>query len=340
MTTPQKLDTSQLSALLKASASTAAAEQEIQMSDFQTLDDIGDEPTNFLIYGPAKSGKTHLVGTLGARVLVLDTGRGLSVFKNKTFRAQHPEFKPIIFQVRESYTHYGLPEKATAYDRVCRVFDYAIANMLDKFDIAVLDDLTSLRKFATFKGLDINQALRKSQTKVNVLEKWNVLLPAMQDYGTEMSLIEQFVDGYINIFKALGKHFVVTAHERQYFESVKGDDGKPKLAEPKELKKIRPAVTGQTMPDNITMMFDNVFHTEKFGGLYALRTKSLEEMLLADTRFSGLWPNVIPDALEKNPAKIAKWKNGPDLSVMLADIIEAKEKGVIFPEKIATPTLS
>ena len=164
--------------------------------------------------------------------------------------------------------------------------DYGLQTFGDQFDTIAVDDSTATRRFAMSKGLEINQATNKSKTLTEIVEKWDVVAPAVQDYGIEMSLIMQFMVGTIEICKKNNKHLLIGAHERLTYKKAS------QIGEPATLVKTRPGFTGQTFPDDITGLFDIVTHAEAVGGssniIYRQRFAGDEE-LTAKCRYAGIF---------------------------------------------------
>lgn len=265
---------------------------------FVKLSELKDEndPVNILYYGGGKTGKTWFLGTAGDRSLFVDTGKGTLTLKSKLFR-EKVGANPTIVSIEEKIGPKGIPDAARAFDYVCDVIDYALATFPQDFDTICVDDLTWLRKFAMNKGLEVNQQTGKSKTLKTIVEKYDFIIPAIQDFGVEMSLIEQFLANYIDIVRRAGKNFIVAAHQRYVFEKAAGEGigGAPKIRE------IRPAVTGTQFPDTITALFDNVWHAERIGGgagagtVYRCTVHG-DEQTVAGTRHAGVF-----ETIERNP---------------------------------------
>lgn len=289
---------------------------------FTRLDELPrGECTNALIYGGAGSFKTGLLGTLGSRCLYVDTGRGAEILKSKWFKTMYPDCNPIVTEVREKIGPRGLPDEAAAFDLVCDVIDYALKTFPSDFDHIAIDDLTSIRRLALFKGLDINQKTGKSKSQA-AMDTYSAIMPVVQDYGSEMGLVMQFCAGYIDIAANAGKNLFVVAHERHYLEKPKNDKGNVQIGEPAILRKIRPAVTGVAFPDDVSGLFENVWHTEVAGSgtgtKYRLRLLG-DEIIMAKTRLAGIWKGaVLPEVLDKQ--EVARFPHGPNLLQMLTDV--------------------
>lgn len=244
----------------------------------------------FLIYGSSKSGKTWLAGTAGSRTLFINNGDGISTLQSPLFQTQVGA-NPIVVDIREKIGARGIFDTATVFDAICDTIDFALEKYPDRFDSIVVDDATQLRRGAMNKGLEINLSTGKSKTMKDV-QKFDIVIPAIQDYGVEMNLIEQFIAGYTTILKEAGKNFILNAHERITYQ--KGD----KIGEVPTIYKIAPGFTGQTFPDNVPMYFDNVWHTEVVGGggnrVYRVTTEGHEKMV-AGSRAAGVFKTVEPN---------------------------------------------
>lgn len=254
--------------------------------------EVGEGET-FLIYGGTGTGKTELCGTAGARALFINAGGGIKTLQSPGFRKRNPEANPITVEVIEKVNAHGIFEKAEAYDVICDIIDYALDSVGNDFDWVIIDDATAFSKFAMNKGLESNEANRKSQT-LKEIRRTNTMQSSIQDYQAEMNLIEQFLFGTVkNQLVPAGKNFVMTAHLRETF--VKGD----KIGELPKLHSVRPGFTGQTFPDEVPGFFDNVFLSQCVSGgsnpVYRVTTSG-DEVRYAKTRHSGVFETV-----ETNP---------------------------------------
>ena len=274
---------------------------------FQKLDEMKPgETVTALAYGGSKVGKTWLAGTTGSRTLYISTGDGIDTIMSPLFRKLVPGFNPTVVDIREKLNIAGIPDMGivAAFDLMCDAIDYALSNFADQFDTVVIDELSATRRHALFKGLELSQTLGRSRTW-DKTKLYEIILPAGQDFGAEMSLIEQFLTGTISLCERHKKHLLVLAHQRYLMVTVKDEKGNPIFGEPKRIKEIRPAVTGAQFPDTISALFDNVWHAEKVGGgdqgtAYRLRVIGDEgdELthttgIVAGTRHAGILPTII-----------------------------------------------
>lgn len=275
----------------------------VDHTNFRRLSET--EPGNSvvgMIYGPAKTGKTLLLGSAGKRSLFIDNGAGSETLRSPLFKQMYPDSDPLIVTIQEELDANGLPtSKAEAFDKMADSIDYALQNFGDQFDTICIDDSTATRRFAMYKGLEINQATNKSKTLENIVKKFDVMSVAVQDYGMEMNLILQFLIGTIELCKKNDKHLFIGAHERHTFK--KGDG----IGDTPTIMKIRPGFTGQTMPDEIGGLWDILAHTEAVGGgsntVYRVRFNG-DEVITAGVRYGGIFETVesnvtIPKMLER-----------------------------------------
>lgn len=261
--------------------------------EFKQLNELPrGEAQTFLNYGPSGSGKTRFAGTAGDRALFIDNGNGISTLQDPGFR-KAINSNPIVVSLGEKLGPRGIFDSALVYDAICDTIDHALQKFPDRFDTIIVDDATQLRKGALFKGLEINQATGKSNTQKNVVDKFDIVIPAVQDYGIEMNLIEQFIAGYTTICKEAGKHFILNAHERLTYR--KGE----KLGDAPVLAKTSPGFTGQTFPDAVPAYFDNVWYFQVVGSgnnrVWRIMTQG-HETLTAKTRLGSIFPSVIDNA--------------------------------------------
>lgn len=242
------------------------------------------ESLSFLWYGPAKSGKTFLAGSVGERSLYIDVGKSTPTLHSPAFIKRFGKFTGFYVPIAEEEPKEGfiVPDKATAYDRVCDCIDKALERIPDKFDVVVLDEATAFRRYGMLKAMEIANKIGRSKT-IDRVHKTDVIIADVQDFGAEMSLTEQFVAGTIDLLKRYNKHFIFIAHERNTYkksDKIGGED---------TLTRVTPGFTGKTHPDAISNMFDAVWHFEIYNGdVYRIRTRG-NNTLLAGDRFGGVF---------------------------------------------------
>lgn len=271
------------------------AEVAKRMSDL-----TADPVVSALIYGQKGCGKTWFAGTAGDRNLFITVGNSISGLK--TLRS--PLFKekvganPWVVELHEVLDEKRMPIKATLLDQVCVTIDEWLEKRSDDFDTVTIDDATNTRRAAMFKGFEVNQAASLSEGWAKTA-KYSIPMPGIQDYGQEMKIMQWFVDTYLEILAAHGKNFLFLAHERYTFSKQLNSKGDPIVGAADIIDKIRPAFVGKTLPDDITVNFDEVWHIEKKG----LATSAVpmldcygDNQILASTRHAGVFKSI-----ETNP---------------------------------------
>lgn len=244
------------------------------------------EGANILYYGPAGAGKTWFGGTAGPETLYIDTGDSLDTLKSPGFRARHNGVERMLtIKIREKLGARGKLDRATALDCVTDAIDHALKFFPDRFRTVVLDDATSLGEFSMDKSLEINEQTGKSKTNTQVVSKYNVVIPAMQDYQVDKAIMQQFVVSYKQILCGGGRNFIVIAHQRAQFVEGK------KMGE-QMLSSVFPLFTGQNTPDHIPRLFSNVWLAEVVGGgnnvAYRARIAG-DEVRMAKCRHNGVF---------------------------------------------------
>jgi hypothetical protein len=258
--------------------------------EFKTLAEIPKaESESFLIYGPSGAGKTRLLGTCGDRALIVSNGGGISTLKSPRFK-ELVGSNPIVVELNATDEN-GELDFSKVHDALCDTLDYALEKFPEKFDYVCIDDATFMRRGAMHKGITIGGATGKSKTKTELLDKYDELIPALQDYGMEMSILDTFFATYTSICKEAKKHFIVCAHERLSYGKA------ARIGEPPELTKVAPAFTGvDKNPSGVALYFDNVWYMECLSaeqGMWRIRTVG-HDKLIAKTRYDGVFDKTIP----------------------------------------------
>lgn len=272
---------------------------------FQTLDEIRPwESVIMLPYGGSGVGKSVFVGSAGPRTLIINIGKGITPLLSGWARQKfYKDGLPIVATIDEEINRKtGFFDKADAFDKIMRSIDWAMDKFPDRFDTIAVDDATALKAFAMNKGLELNQEFVRSQTaaKARAEKNFGSFVPAVQDYGAEMDLIDKFVADTVSFCRAEKKHFILTAHERFTYKKLKDNTGKV-IGE--EVDKTRPGFTGRTFPDEITAHFDLVWRFETFrtGGGSIYRAQTEDRMnIKAKSRYPGVFkdPEQFPNFLE------------------------------------------
>lgn len=257
---------------------------------FKQLSEIEvDFSITTLVYGDSKAGKTWFAGTAGSRTLYIyfREGEGIVTLKSPLFKEKHPNVDPISVCIEET-------DEVSAFDAVGDTIDHALDRFPERFDTIVLDEATAFRRRAMWKGLGISKEENRSKTLAKVQNRSdNFFIPAIQDYGMEMNLVEWWVATYTELCKRVGKHLIVCAHSRETFAKL----DESKVNSPEVRIKVRPGFTGKTFPDTITAYFDNIWYIERVGKTSVHRIKIYgNEVIQAGTRYAGVFGSV-----ETNP---------------------------------------
>lgn len=210
------------------------------------------DPVQVLVYGAAKVGKTEGALTF-PRPVVMDFDEGVATARNAGFIQRHG-YRPDIFyeNFAESKLSKGIATQHNAFDDACRFFDewmkpkgkwktYDVGR--DQFFTWVIDSATTLSEFAMNKAAFVLGTMKLSHTHENAV-KHGLLVPRMQDYGSERSLVEQFID----MVKDSGKNVVVICHEK---EIINADSG--------AVTAIVPLLTGKSA-ESVPLKFDEVYN--------------------------------------------------------------------------------
>jgi len=271
---------------------------------FQMLDEIKPwESVIMLFYGGSGVGKSVFCGTAGPRTLIINIGNGITPLLSGWARERYyKEGLPIVATINEEMDRKtGFFVAADAFDKVKSAIDWAMDHFPDRFDTIAVDDATALKAFAMNKGLELNEDFQRSKTAAQAKKEKNfgAFVPAVQDYGAEMDLIENFIADTVAFCRTEKKHFLLTAHERFTYKKLKDQSGKV-IGE--EVDKTRPGFTGRTFPDEITAHFDLVWRAEalRTGGGTIYRAQTEDRMnIKAKSRYPKVFkdPEVEPNFL-------------------------------------------
>lgn len=255
------------------------------LPEFKRLEDIKPaESTTTLLYGGSKTGKTDFMLSAGDRSLFINNGMGIETAFGKRFKDR--KVNPLVVTLPPD----DKAEQERVYEQIKRVIEHALDKLADKFDTICIDDSTAVIKSTTLEAIQFNKDMGTSNTSAKQA-KYDISIPVVQDYLTEMNFTSKFVADTVYICKDAGKHLIMGAHERLTFK--KG----PQIGDQPVLLRITPSFTGvDKNPDYISGLFDNVWHTEAVGGgtgtAYRIRTIG-DESLTAGTRYSGIFPEFI-----------------------------------------------
>lgn len=203
-----------------------------------------------LCYGKFKTGKTAGAATWPRpRILSLDPD-GSDTLLNPELEGKYGYSKNVVdvfIPNKVVRDNRGIPKEYSAYDKTCVYFDESMKKP-DSFDTWILDSATMLGQFARTKGIILlggdHFGKQMSKTQDNAI-KTGMLLPRLQDFGAERSLLEQFIDMLLDT----DKHVIVLAHEKELWE---GEDDKAQLVG------IGPLFTGQSV-EIVSLKFSEVY---------------------------------------------------------------------------------
>ncbi len=216
------------------------------------------EPIIVLVFGHIKIGKTWGACTF-PRPVMFDFDNGAATARNPDFVKKYGQ-RWMFFEtfVDTKVDARGVVKQHTAYDLACMFFDewmkpkgrwtsegksYEVGR--DMFDTFIIDSGTTLSTVASNKGIMVLGAEGLSKTYKSA-QASGIVIPKMQDFGAERSLVEQF----IRMVKDSGKNVVLLAHEKEIYEG-EGNDAK--------LVEIVPLFTGQSA-QRVPLMFDEVYN--------------------------------------------------------------------------------
>lgn len=210
----------------------------------------------WLVYGPSGTGKTYASRTLPKPVYLFDLEGGTASLAGED----------ITYD-----TYMDLDSKRPdAWLRFKRKLEQEIAS--PHYASYVIDPLTGMQRILMNHILYLNQ---KPDTLMEI-NHWGM-------FAGHMSML-------IWKFPGLGKHLVVTAHEKEKTEPIaikghtKGVGLKP--GEPP----IKPSIYTKALPDELTNRFDEVYHAEvsRIGG-YEWRTEATS-LYVAKSRLAAKHP--------------------------------------------------
>jgi hypothetical protein len=200
-----------------------------------------------LVYARSKVGKTFGAGSF-PRPAFIDCDGGISALASEDFIKRYgwrPEIEYEQFKEKNLNTR-GVPQSANAFDDACRYFDKLNGKeMRDKWDTLVVDTGTSLSAFALFKAIVLLGGTFKGVSSSTLSEALShgLVFPKIQDYGSERSMVEQF----IGMCYGLDKNFLFLCHEKELSDE-KGNT-----------TAITPLLTGKGV-EAISALFDEVWN--------------------------------------------------------------------------------
>ena len=227
-----------------------------------TQDWTPDEKLKLLLYGRSKSGKTF--GALSfPRPCVMDFDRGIATARNPAFIAKYGLKEIIYAQFQDQKRNKrGVVEFHNAFDDGCKFFDEMMKQAnIDRFDTWIVDTGTTVAESAMNKALVLLGGSDFTGGKSNTLKEakaHGLVLPKLQDYGSERSMSEQFFQMVIDS----GKNVVLLCHEKEI-----GGDG------PRE---IVPLLTGKGV-EAVCLKFDEIYNLKVEGNARTRQIKLLTD---------------------------------------------------------------
>lgn len=232
-----------------------------------------------LVYGRSKIGKTFGAYSF-PRPVVMDFDRGVATASNPDFVKQYG-MRDIEYEqfTEKQVSALGVPLGHNAFDDACRFFDKMMKpDKIGTFDTWIIDSGTTLSEAALVKTIVLLGGKTgfkgvKSETHSDALA-FGLVVPRIQDYGAERSLVEQFV----TMILSSGKHVVFICHEKE-----KTDSSGNVIA-------VEPLLTGKGS-EAVALMFDEVYRLKMFGTKRTLQTQS-DAIVKAGSRYG------VPNGIE------------------------------------------
>lgn len=210
-----------------------------------------------LIYGPSGTGKTYASRTLPKPIYLFDLELGTICLAGEDI-------------TYDTYVDLD-PNKPTAWLRFKKKLEQEVAH--PQYASYVIDPLTGVQRILMNHILALNQNV----DGLMAIGHWGMFA------GHMSSLVWKF--------PVLGKHLVVTAHEKEKTEPIqmKGQPKKGVGLKPGE-PPIKPSVYTKALPDELTNRFNEMYHAEvsRMGG-YEWRTEPTS-LYVAKSRLAATHP--------------------------------------------------
>lgn len=220
------------------------------------------EKIRALVYGNSKAGKTFGAGTFPRPNFISFDQDGINTLAGRDFKAKYPDRVVMYESFQEtSRNPQGIVTAHRAFDSACRYFDECMKKSgkwrradgstedvsSDMFDTWVIDSGTTLAEVSLNKaivllgGRDFSASSKTHSQALNT----GLLFPKIQDWGSERSMTEQFIQMVLDT----DKHVILLCHEKE----VTNDDGK--------LTKITPLLTGKGVAA-VCLKFDELWNLQ------------------------------------------------------------------------------
>ncbi len=234
-----------------------------------------DKPIQILAYGKPKVGKTWGALTF-PRPNVIDFDGGIDTARNPEFVAKYGLKSIEYFQPRErGLNAKGVPTSHNAFDDACRYFDeWMRPGKRDKFDTWIVDSGTSAANAAMNKAIILLGSKgfsAASKTHEQAIQH-GLIAPKQQDFGSERSMVEQFV----RMIKETGKHFVFICHEKEKLDETG-----------KNVIEIAPLLTGKGVAA-VCAMFHEIYRVKAIGSVPTIQRTIItqpSELSIAGSRY-------------------------------------------------------
>jgi hypothetical protein len=218
------------------------------MSDFKLSDYSPTDRIIAAVLGDSGAGKTFFAGT-APNPAFLDVDQNIGTLKSKKFREAFPEIDVGSIRLAQPINPVNKDGMFTSthafFDAVEQLNDWAEDPSISTI---VIDSLTSLSHLAQQHALELNARERRSETwsKAQVHKAY---LMTIQDFGAEMSLIEQVLAHLRN----WPKHILVLCHTRPEYNSAGG------------LVAVDPLITGSAARKSFGRWFNEVWYLDVRG---------------------------------------------------------------------------
>lgn len=246
-------------------------------------------------YSLSGIGKTFGAGSW-PRPNFMDFDNGIGTLGNPDFIKKYG-YRPEIMYERfheQNKNSRGVPTAANAFDDACRYFDACMKPSAvwtshngtktevgrDRFDTWVVDTGTSLSAAALTKAIILLSGSFegvKSGTQ-NAALTHGLVFPKIQDYGSERSLVEQF----IAMLYDTDKHFLFLCHEKE----ISDKQGDP-------IARV-PLLTGKGV-EAVSALFDEVWNIRaKKQGSETIRYCQTRTDAVRSAKSRAGYPNEMP----------------------------------------------
>lgn len=235
---------------------------ESELTFIPQYEDLDEIPTGSSIrmlgFGGPGTGKTEFVLTMGEGTCLINLGRGEETLKNLGAKSRNKNAKLTVVDLNKVLDKKdgSTPEPIEMINAISDSVYHAIT--VKGFKKIAIDDMTEYRTYALLQALKINKEQGKSKSYDFTLANDGLMMPVVQDFGTEMNLVEDFLRWLCNEAYDREFHVYITAHTRAIYRKSLDAKGSPIIGEPKVLVRELPGFTGETFPDNIPRLFSIV----------------------------------------------------------------------------------